>query len=365
MFDVDALVGDSKRLEPFLHAVETGGPPPFLRSAKIKVTARCNLRCAMCRFGRGWAPPELSEERFVGVLDELRGLGCEKVHFSGGEVFVRPDFLRLVTHARGLGLRVTLTSNLTLVDKARAKALMRSGLASISTSLDGAGARTHDRVRGIAGSFKRTVRALGHLAEERARRGAKTRLRVNFTLLATNFREYPEVIALAAQAGAVDVTPMPVDDNPGESSHRLSRSQIESFNAEVAPRVLEARLAAGMPVDERLVYPFGRSDEAVRQASLGRYAGDYYERHLCFAPYSHVFVAWNGEVFLCCMTDGRIEPLGDLSQGSVRDVFHGERFAALRRRMRRARLAECHRCDMFLEENRTLEGARRRLAVVA
>lgn len=351
MYDVSTLIADPGLREPLARAIREGIAPNFLRSVKLKITSRCNLKCVMCRYGKGLSLPELPTTRWLTALDEMAELGCRKVHFSGGEVLIRKDFEHLVARAASLGIKVTMTSNLTLLTSERAKSLMRSKISSISTSLDGASAKTHERVRGIEGSFRRTLKALGYIARERERRGRRTRLRVNFVMMRANFRDYPALVQLAAQHGATDVVPMPVDTkNP---KLRLSKRLIAHYNAEIAPRVLEARQQADMPVEDALVYPFGRG-RAVTASAQGRYAADYYQQHACYAPFLHMFVAWDGKVYLCCMTNGRIEPLGDLSSQSVRDVFLGDRFAAIRTSMMRTRLPACHACDMYLGENRQL-----------
>ena len=87
----------------------------------------------------------------------------------------------------------------------------------------------------------------------------------------------------------------------------------------------------------------------------GEYASGYYVDHLCYAPYLHAFAAWDGKVYLCCMTNGRIEPLGDLSRQSLKQVFLGEAFRDIRRSMLKTRLASCHACDMVVSENRALD----------
>lgn len=365
MYDVDAIAGEPLLLDPLRHSVESGAVPRYLRSAKIKLTARCNLKCVMCRFGRGLSLPELDEAAFSRILGELAEAGCRKVHFSGGEVLARNDTERLVGRASHLGMKATLTTNLTLLTPDRAKALLRGRPSSISTSLDGATPKTHDAVRGIPGAFKKTMRALERLATLRERRGLRTRLRVNFTILRKNYRDYPALVAVAAAAGATEVHPMPVDDSTDRTGHRLSRRLIDEYNERIAPLVLEARRAAGFSTDDQLVYPFGRGRTHEKESAAGNYAGGYYHRHLCYAPYTHLFVAWDGKVYLCCMTNGKIEPLGDLSVQSVGEVFRGERFQAMRRQMERQRLPSCHRCDMFLEENRTLDAALKRLPIAA
>jgi len=60
-------------------------------------TGRCNLTCAHCRVGRGSA--ELSADSAVAFLDTCGEGGIERIGFSGGEPFLRLDFLVAVTKA--------------------------------------------------------------------------------------------------------------------------------------------------------------------------------------------------------------------------------------------------------------------------
>lgn len=351
MYDALAIAREPLLLDPLRRSVEEGAPPAYLRSLKLKLTARCNLKCVMCRYGRGWAPPELTTADWTRVLTEASELGCHKVHFSGGEVLVRPDFEELVAVATERRIKVTFTSNLTLLTKDRAKRLLRHKIGSISTSLDGASSKVHERVRGIPGSFKRTLRALAWI--RRYRSDERPRLRINFVMMRDNFRDYPALLRLAGELGAVDVVPMPVDTK--RSKLRLSKRMIREYNEAIAPEVAELRQALGMPVTETAVYPFGRADHALRLSRQGDYASGYYVDHLCYAPYLHAFAAWDGKVYLCCMTNGRIEALGDLSRQSLKEVFLGERFAEIRRSMLETRLASCHACDMAVDDNRALD----------
>ena len=351
MYDIPAIVED-EALRVSLQRSVQGESPGFLRSAKLKITARCNLKCVMCRYGKGWAPPEMPTQRWLGILDELAQLGCRKVHFSGGEVLVRKDFEQLVAHAAAARLKVTFTSNLTLLDKVRAKALMRAKISSISTSLDGASRKTHEAVRGIAGSFRKTLRSIDLLARERERRGRATRLRINFVMMRDNYADYPKLVLLAGELGATDVVAMPVDSkNP---RLRLSKKMIGHYNEEIAPLVAAARAAVQMSLSADRIYPYGKHSAEILDSVEGRYAGGFYREHACYAPFLHIFVAWDGKVYLCCMTNGRIESLGDLQQLSVRDVFLGEAFAAMRRQMMHEGLHACHACDMYTRENRVL-----------
>src|SRR5215207_7153919 len=84
---------------------------------KIKVNYGCNLKCEMCKHWRENREPPISMDRFKETLTDLAELGCKKIHFSGGEPMLRPRLAELVDHSSNLGMRVTMTTNGTLVTK--------------------------------------------------------------------------------------------------------------------------------------------------------------------------------------------------------------------------------------------------------
>ncbi len=293
MYDIDGLLQQNGFVERLRCSLDGSNPPPVLRDAKIKLTSRCNLRCRMCKYWRKKREPDLSTIQWQETLAQLVDLGCRKVHFSGGEVFMRPDFLDIVERATSLGLKTNLTTNGTLVDKAKARRLVKAGVNSLSLSLDGPRAKVHDEIRGHPGAFKKALRTLRWLRHYSAGAKRPIKLRINFVIMRDNFRWLPEMVNLAGDLGAVDLHPMPVDEK-GESRKRLSRSQIELYNREVAPRVLALRQEWGLPTTPDKIYPFGVTPRDIGYSKQGLYARGFYERHLCLAPWLHHFIAWNG-----------------------------------------------------------------------
>jgi len=353
MYAVHELVSDPDFLEDLGASLATGAAPPLLRCAKIKLTSRCNLRCVMCRYWQTESETVLSSERWRGVFGELVELGCRKLHFSGGEVFLREDFLELVESAVARGLKVNLTTNGTLISKPAAKRLVAAGVNAVSVSLDGPTAAAHDAVRGRDYAYRRSLRALRWLR----RASPSLKLRVNFVVMQDNYRQLPEMVRLAGELGMTDLVPMPIDEK-GPRKRRLSRSQIRRYNREVAPQVLELRRRYGFATEPGLVYPFGVTEEELAASARGLYARGAFERRPCLAPWLHAFFAWDGETYLCCMTNGRMQSLGNVGRQSVREVFHGEGFAQVRREFLAGQAQpSCHRCDLFLPENARLHAA--------
>ncbi|MBI5596218.1 MAG: radical SAM protein [Elusimicrobia bacterium] len=355
MYAVEELAKKPGFLDALSRSIALEADPPLLRDLKIKLTSLCNLRCAMCGYWENKTETALPTERWKAVLSEASALGARKVHFSGGEVFLRKDFLDLVEHASGIGLKVNLTTNGTLVDGERVRRLLRAGVNAVSISLDGPDAAVHNAVRRRDYAFKSAVRTARRLAAGTGKRRVK--VRINSVVMRDNFRELPRMVELAARLGAIDLVPMPVDEK-GEGTLRLTKRHILEYNREVAPRVEEARLKAGWTAPFDRVYPFGVTEEEVRHSKKGLYARGYFETRTCLAPWLHMFVAWDGAVYLCCMTNGRIEPLGNVGTMPVSDVFLGERYRAVRADFTRGRqLKACASCDLFRPQLDALHSA--------
>jgi len=112
-----------------------------LRSLRISVTDRCNLRCQYCMPEEEyvWLRREqlLSFEEIGEIAGVFAGLGVEKFRLTGGEPLVRRDLPRLVkllaADARIRELALT-TNGLLLPEHARA--LKEAGLHRVTVSLD-------------------------------------------------------------------------------------------------------------------------------------------------------------------------------------------------------------------------------------
>lgn len=85
-----------------------------LFQVEIDVTYSCNASCFFCFQGNNHKDikPILSFEKICCILDELKELGCFYVGFSGGEPFLRKDFLDILKYAKKLGFIVSFISNL-------------------------------------------------------------------------------------------------------------------------------------------------------------------------------------------------------------------------------------------------------------
>lgn len=125
------------------------------------ISRRCNLHCLHCYTASEDVnyPGELSTDEGYALLDDLAAYGVPALLMSGGEPLYRPDFDKLARRAASLGLRVTLSTNGTLIDEAKAALLKEIGVTYVGISLDGP-REIHDMFRQKEGAFDGAIRGV-------------------------------------------------------------------------------------------------------------------------------------------------------------------------------------------------------------
>jgi GTP 3',8-cyclase len=112
-----------------------------LKSLRISVTDRCNLRCQYCMPEEeySWLPREtlLTFEEIATLTDLFTDIGVDKIRLTGGEPLMRRDLPRLIhrlTKNRRLKDIALTTNGILLGDQAQA--LYDAGLHRVTVSLD-------------------------------------------------------------------------------------------------------------------------------------------------------------------------------------------------------------------------------------
>jgi cyclic pyranopterin phosphate synthase len=133
------LRGMSQSLEHMVRPADTYGRP--LRSLRLSVTDRCNLRCKYCMPEKDyvWLPREdvLTYEEMAGLTGYFTDLGVDRVRLTGGEPLLRrglPRLIRLLLHNRRVTDIALTTNGILLADQA--EALYEAGLHRVTVSLD-------------------------------------------------------------------------------------------------------------------------------------------------------------------------------------------------------------------------------------
>jgi radical SAM protein with 4Fe4S-binding SPASM domain len=137
------------------------------KAAVWETTLRCNMRCLHCGSVAGEARSnELNTEEALNLAQQLIDMGIEIVILSGGETLMREDWDQIAEYLISAGVRVGIITNGVIIDQrenamTRFKELhaMSDNTLTLGLSLDGL-EQTHDRIRGINGSFRQVLRII-------------------------------------------------------------------------------------------------------------------------------------------------------------------------------------------------------------
>jgi len=322
----------------------------------FEITRRCNLRCKMCQY-IDWleATPtrlqmegELSTEEWLRVIDQTSRFGL--ITFTGGEVFVRKDFMEILEYACKRR-RVHFISNATMLTEPRVqrcvelapKRMGQRGFNFAGVSLDGT-REVHDIIRAQRGAYDKSIRGLQLLADYKRRAGKKCPVvHINTVIQKENLAVLPDMPAVVAECGASVLnllTEMRSHDiqelghvDPGQ----FSRDDIR--NPWIDRRELDAALKATIAAAQACGVEV-RLPRMPYEAVLEHYDGGYELSDFeCRAVWTNLYVGAKGGVYPCF-----IQKVGNVRENTLKELWNSPQMRTFRQRRRSAGFAVCRGC---------------------
>jgi len=334
----------------------------------IEVTRRCNLRCKMCQYidwlenvpVKEQRQGELSTQEWLGVLGQIQRFSL--VTFTGGEAFVRKDFMELLTFASRRS-RTHFISNTTMLPEERAEAIVALaprrtgglGFNFAGTSIEGPGER-HDEIRKMKGAWDKSMAGIERLRKYRDASGKQCpHIHVTTVIQQANLDVLHLMPKMVAEAG-VDVlnlvTETRMHDLPGfgEVDPSLFRpEQVDwpyiprSALARALDRTLDAARSAGVEV---------RLPRMPRPDLLDYYDGTGIDlkAYQCRNAWNTLIIGRLGEAYPCWM-----QPVGNVRDQSLRELWNNAEMREFRQTCQKKLFAPCPGC-CFLEYRGGLTG---------
>lgn len=292
--------------------------------AHLYVENGCHLKCAHCYESEESHPPKhaLSLDDYRDIYAQLANMGVLVLTFSGGEPFLRRDFLELVHEARKQRFAVRVYTSGTLINERKADRLKELQVSEVHVSLYHADAGPHDEFTGIPGSHAKSVRALKLLQE----RGIKTVLKTN--VMTFNLHSLDRIIALAKTYGAdyvFDPTIKPKMDG--------DRSPLRFA---VPPEELKEFLLKRPDLEKAMSF---EDADGYCNGENHRMKGD----HLCAAARNLITVWADGSIAPCAFfpTAG-----GNVKTESIQDIWRDSPLFQEVRYKQFASMTKCGTCDV-------------------
>jgi AdoMet-dependent heme synthase len=165
-----------------------------------ETTRACALACRHCRAEAvpNADPNQLTFDEGVAFLHQITEFGdpTPQLILTGGDPLARPDLFDLIDEARNLGIGVSITPAATpALTRDVLVRLKEHGVEGLGLSLDGATPIRHDSIRGVFGTFDRTIQAMRWAQE------LQMPLQVNTLVAAETAADLPAIYELLKSLG--------------------------------------------------------------------------------------------------------------------------------------------------------------------
>jgi MoaA/NifB/PqqE/SkfB family radical SAM enzyme len=334
--------------------------PP--RIISLKLTDRCNLKCAMCdQFGPEGRLLDKRKRSPAMAIDAIHRLLAEAsdfkpaIYLTGGEPMLHPQILEIVKMiTERHGLQCEMNTNGLLVGMHAFELVNTCKIDILTISVHGPDARANDAVVGINGAFEKvcaSIRAVRILREDAGSR--RPLIRINCVVTKEIHDRIEDMVRFAGDVGADQINVQhPIyttdevlarhaerfadvfgTDSPGLSGYLNSASGID-------PHTLKAQLDAVERGSDCLRVTFYPSVCAEEIDAYYTEPFHLFKGTGCTAPWLRATILPNGDVTPCLDLI-----VGNAFSGGIGPVWNSETFRAFRSALAKTGLFPgCLRC---------------------
>ncbi|MCD6403085.1 MAG: radical SAM protein, partial [Candidatus Aenigmarchaeota archaeon] len=293
-------------------------------------TNRCNLNCKFCwlrDFPNLKYNDELSEGRYIDLVNEAKKLGIKEIQITGGgEPLMRRDLEEIMKRIKKKKLIGKLTTNGTLFTKEFASTLVEIEWDEIVFSLDGPNEKINDLHRGIKGAFRKTVKWLKYFQREKKEKNRKKpKLSIHMVLTSKNYRYLPEMFKYVHSLGINNLSVEPIvlltpktksgieflfkNNNAKKLMYYLEKAKLVARELNFQTNI--DRLTTELIYHTTQMEPVIESIKDLTHTLLSI---------ICYEPWYHIVIRPNGVTGPCCMFDGSVE---NVKEKSLKDIWFG------------------------------------------
>lgn len=169
----------------------------------FEVTRKCRFNCIHCRAAasKNAISEYLTTAQCKRILLSLAEYNKGVVILTGGEPMERDDIYDLIEYGNNIGHRIAVAICGYLINDDIAAKLKDSRVLTLSFSLDGSDATSHDSFRRVNGAFEITLAAI-----EKSRMN-EIRFQINTAVTRRNIEHVPKIAQLTQELGAYCFNP--------------------------------------------------------------------------------------------------------------------------------------------------------------
>ncbi|MCI8291626.1 MAG: radical SAM protein [Clostridia bacterium] len=277
---------------------------PKLYNLFWETTLRCNAKCKHCGSRAGEDcnfKDELTTEEIENALESIANkYNANEIllNITGGEPLVRKDLFEVMEFARNLGYHWGMTTNAILINDDNIEKMKRTGMTTISISLDGLES-SHDEFRGVKGSYSKIIENVHKLKKA----NFLTQLQITTVVSKNNINELENMYIKISELGIdtwriVNMEPI----GRAEDNKELILDNKDYIN--LINFIKEKRRKSKFKVTYGCSHFLGmKYENEVRDNSF-----------FCVSGFTTASILYNGDIYVCPDVERRKE----LIQGNIR-----------------------------------------------
>lgn len=285
----------------YFKIIHIKGTPAF---ASVEPTTACNLSCPECPAGTGKffrKKGNIKKEDFCNYIDKLLpNLIWLNLYFQG-EPFLHPQFMDMIAYAGKKNIYTATSTNGHFLTDENCKALIDAGLDRIVISIDGLDQETYQRYRrgGDVNTVKDgVIRLVKHKAAQRSK---KPYIILQSLLLKSNENQLIALKNWWKETGADEL--------------QLKKAQFYDF------------------YEGNQLMPDNQSVSRYRKVDEGKFVINSKLPDYCKRLWFTVVITWDGELVPCCFDKDAAFSYGNISSGSLNEIWKGEKSINFRKRV--------------------------------
>lgn len=287
---------------------------------QLEATTACNLRCALCpthETPRGYSYLEMSH--LENILRSCDGKVTQVNFHILGEPLMAPNLFSLVKKCSEHGIHTHFSTNGMLIHK-NVDPIFQSGLSNISIAIDGIEQEDYEKYR-MGGNFKKVIKNIQTLVEEKQSRQAKTpTIDVKTVMFSYNEDKEANVIQFLKSLGTDSFSLK----RPNYSYSPNESEKSETFLAQVDYENTQRKYSR--LINEKLLY---RNQKVCPLLKTGHILSD-------------------GSVVACCVDHMGETAFGNLNQKDFKGIWRSQEHRHIIRSFVDKKLDICKSCSLSL-----------------
>ena len=286
-------------------------------SLSIEPAAICQLHCPECTLGSQNLERTnkfMDLELYKKIIDEAAPNLLYLMLYFQGEPFLSPTIFEMIHYANTKHIFTTTSTNAQVIDKTVAKKIVESGLQKLIISLDGVTQETYEKYR-VGGNLDKTLQTIKFITEEKKINNSNyPKLELQMIVFRHNEHEIEQFKKLCKTLNVQKIT--------------IKTAQIYNYTNKID-------LIPTIKKYSR--YKLINGNWTLKNKLHNR----------CLRMWQGAVITTDGELLPCCFDKNASYSYGNLTEKSLKELWHSEKALAFRKQLlhHRTEIDICQNCS--------------------